>query len=100
MRFFLFGPVKPIIGTSFPYSSVEPPIWLPKTQFMAGIFRIIPSINFKMSLREDTARFLHFCGTAKFEYQFYVLKSNLIIILTILAINEVFGSQIGGSTEL
>ena len=51
-------------------------------------------------LREDAARFLHFCGTAKFEYQFYVLKSNLIIILTILAINEVFGSQIGGSTEL
>ena len=51
-------------------------------------------------LREDAARFLHFCGTGKFGYQFYVLKSILIIILTILAINEVFGSQIGGSTEL
>ena len=52
------------------------------------------------SLREDVARFLHFCGTGKFGYQFYVLKSILIIILTILAINGVFGSQIGGSTEL
>ena len=51
-------------------------------------------------LREDAARFLHFCGTGKFGYQFYVLKSILIIILTILAINGVFGSQIGGSTEL
>ena len=44
---FLFGPVNPIIGTSFPYSSVEPPIWLPKTSFMASIVKIIIRFDFK-----------------------------------------------------
>ena len=44
---FWFGPVNPIIGTSFPYSSVEPPIWLPKTSFMASIVKIIIRFDFK-----------------------------------------------------
>ena len=51
-------------------------------------------------IREDAARFLYFCGTVKFRYQSYVIKSIFIVILAILGINRVFGSQFGGSTEL
>ena len=44
---FSFGAVNPIIETSFPYSSVEPPIWLPKTSFMASIVKIVIRFDFK-----------------------------------------------------
>ena len=59
--------------------------------------RALPQRNIIAYMRPD---FYTFVVQQKFECQFYVLKSNLIIILPILAINEVFGSQIGGSTEL
>ena len=45
-KIFRFKAVNPIIGTYFPYSSVEPHIWLPKTQFMTSLATVIIKIDF------------------------------------------------------
>ena len=51
------------------------------------------------SLREDAAKFLQFCGTENFGFQFYDLIWLIIVFLSMLAINRGPVCQIGGSTE-
>ena len=42
-------------------------------------------------LREDEAKFLHFCGTENFRFQSYDLKSLIIVNSNMLTISRVFG---------
>ena len=54
---------------------------------------------FHIHLREDAAKFLQFCGTENFGFQFYDLIWLIIVILGMLAINGGPVCQIGGSTD-
>ena len=50
-------------------------------------------------LREDAAKFLQFCGTENFGFQFYDLIWLIIVFLSMLAINGGPVCQIGSSTD-
>ena len=50
-------------------------------------------------LREGAAKFLQFCGTENFRFQFYDLIWLIIVFLSMLAINGGPVCQIGSSTD-
>ena len=47
IAFFPFWAVKPISGTKVVQSSADPPIWMPKTPFMARIVKFVMKNHYK-----------------------------------------------------